>query len=316
MSAIRIEALQKAYGAVKALDGLDLAVETGSVFGFLGPNGAGKTTTLRILTGLAQANGGRAWVADTEVTARGGGAGGQLAKNFGYLPEEPAFYNWMTPGECLDYVGRLFGLPASARRARTAQLLDLVGLTEVARRRIGGFSRGMRQRLGLAQALVNQPPVLFLDEPASALDPAGRKEVLDLIERLRGQCTVFMSTHILADVERVCDGVGIIARGRLITQGPRDDLLARYAVPAFELEAEAGSEGALASWAEAQRRQPWVTAASVSGRTARLTVSDVAAAQRALLPAVVAAGLVLTRYEMVQPSLEDIFLRLVGEAGQ
>src|SRR4029077_1618137 len=116
------------------------------------------------------------------------------------------------------------------------------------------------------------------------LDPMGRKEVLDLIERLRGQCTVFMSTHILADVERVCDAVGIIARGRLVTQGPRADLLARYAIPAFELDADAGGEGALAAWAEAQRRQPWVSATRLSGRTARLTVADVGAAKRALLP--------------------------------
>jgi ABC-2 type transport system ATP-binding protein len=314
MNAIRIEALQKTYGAVRALDGLDLAVAAGSVFGFLGPNGAGKTTTLRILTGLAQASAGRAWVGEAEVTAHGGGAG--FARNFGYLPEEPAFYNWMAPRECLDHVGRLFGLPANARQARTAELLELTGLAEVGKRRIGGFSRGMRQRLGLAQALVNQPAVLFLDEPASALDPAGRKEVLDLIERLRGRCTVFMSTHILADVERVCDGVGIIAHGRLVTQGPRGELLARYAVPAFELDAEPGSEAALAGWLEAQRQQPWVTAASLSGRTARLVVSDLAAAKRALLPAAVADGLVLTRFEVMQPSLEDIFLRLVGEAGQ
>jgi ABC-2 type transport system ATP-binding protein len=175
----------------------------------------------------------------------------------------------------------------------------------------------MRQRLGLAQALVNRPPVLFLDEPASALDPAGRKEVLDLIERLRGQCTVLMSTHILADVERVCDAVGIIARGRLVTQGPRADLLARYAIPAFELDvdADAGSEGALAAWVDAQRQQPWVSATRLSGRTVRLTVTDVGAAKQTLLPSALAAGLVLTRYEMLQPSLEDIFLRLVGEAG-
>jgi ABC-2 type transport system ATP-binding protein len=316
MTAIRIEGLHKAYGAVKALDGLDLAVETGSVFGFLGPNGAGKTTTIRILTGLAQASAGRAWVAGVEVTARHDAAGGRFTHNFGYLPEEPAFYNWMTPREFLDHVARLFDLPAAERRSRTAELLELVGLADVAMRRIGGFSRGMRQRLGLAQALVNQPLVLLLDEPASALDPAGRKEVLDLIERLRGRCTVFMSTHILGDVERVCDGVGIIARGRLVTQGPRADLLARYVIPAFELEADDGSEGALAAWAEAQRQQAWVTATSVSGRTARLTVTDVAAAKQALLPAAMAAGLVLTRYEMLQPSLEDIFLRLVGEAGQ
>ena len=315
MSAIRIEGLQKAYGAVKALDGLDLAVETGSVFGFLGPNGAGKSTTLRILTGLAQASAGRAWVAEVEVTGRPGTVTGQLAQHFGYLPEEPAFYNWMTPREFLDHVGRLFGLPAAERRSRSAELLELAGLAEVAKRRIGGFSRGMRQRLGLAQALVNRPPVLFLDEPASALDPAGRKEVLDLIERLRGQCTVLMSTHILADVERVCDAVGIIARGRLVTQGPRADLLARYAIPAFELDADAGSEGALGAWADAQRQQPWVSATRVSGRTARLTVTDVGAAKQTLLPSALAAGLVLTRYEMLQPSLEDIFLRLVGEAG-
>ena len=312
-STIRIEGLRKTYGAVAALNGLDLEVETGTVFGFLGPNGAGKTTTIRILTGLAQASAGRAWVADMDVTTANGA--GQLARRFGYLPEEPAFYGWMTPREFLDHVGRLFGLPDAARKARTAELLELVGLADVAKRRIAGFSRGMRQRLGVAQALVNQPPVLFLDEPASALDPVGRKEVLDLIEHLRGRCTVFMSTHILADVERVCSNVGIIARGRLITQGPRAELLARYAIPAFALEADAGSEGALAAWAEAQRAQPWVTAVSVSGRTARLAVSDVAAAKQALLPAAVAAGLVLTRFEMVQPSLEDIFLRLVGEAG-
>ncbi len=315
MTAIRTEGLRKTYGPVAALAGLDLAVETGAVFGFLGPNGAGKSTTLRILTGLAQASAGRAWVADLEVTGPRRAGAGPLARRFGYLPEEPAFYGWMTPREFLDHVGRLFGLGQAERTARTAELLKLVGLADVAKRRIAGFSRGMRQRLGLAQALVNRPPVLFLDEPASALDPSGRKEVLDLIEHLRGQCTVFMSTHILADVERVCDSVAIIAHGKLLTQGPRDALLAQYAIPAFELEADQGGSSALATWAEAQRAQPWVTAVSLNGHVARLTVSDVAAAKQALLPAVVAAGLVLTRYEMLQPSLEDIFLRLVGEAG-
>ena len=315
MSAIQIAGLHKAYGAVKALDGLDLAVEPGTIFGFLGPNGAGKTTTIRILTGLARPTAGRAWVAGVEVTARGANAHQDLERHFGHLPEEPAFYNWMTPREFLDHVARLFGLSSGERRARVRELLELVGLADVAQRRIGGFSRGMRQRLGVAQALVNQPPVLFLDEPASALDPAGRKEVLDLIGNLRGRCTVFMSTHILADVERVCDSVGIIARGRLITQGLRTELLARYAIPAFEVEVDAGGQAALAAWVEAQRQQPWVTTIALDGQTARLTVSDLSAAKQALLPAAVAAGLVLTRYEMLQPSLEDIFLRLVGEDG-
>ncbi|MEP7358708.1 MAG: ABC transporter ATP-binding protein [Anaerolineales bacterium] len=315
MSAIRIEGLRKTYAGVTALDGLDLQVETGAIFGFLGPNGAGKTTTIRLLTGLAQPSQGRAWVADVEVTPGAGRGLQRVARKIGHLPEEPAFYNWMTPREFLDHVARLFGLNAAERTARVEELLGLVGLASVAKRRIGGFSRGMRQRLGLAQALVNQPPVLFLDEPASALDPAGRKEVLSLIESLRGRCTVFMSTHILADVERVCDSVGIIANGRMIAQGASESLLERYAVPAFELEADAGGEAALAAWVETQRAQPWLASAAVNGLHARLQVSDMPAAKHALLPAAVAAGLVLNRYEMVKPSLEDVFLRLVGEAG-
>ena len=311
MSAIRLEGLRKTYGAVRALDGLDLTVEAGTVFGFLGPNGAGKTTTLRILTGLATATAGRAWVAGVE--AQPGRTA--LAARVGYLAEAPAFYGWMSPRELLDHVGRLFGLAAKERKARSEALLEQVGLAQAARRRIAGFSRGMQQRLGLAQALINRPEVLFLDEPVSALDPVGRKEVLDLIEGLRGKCTVFMSTHILADVERVCDAVGIIAHGRLVIEAPREALLAQYAIPAFELAVDAGAEVALRDWADKQRALPWVEAVTMDGRTARLLVKDVAEAKRALLPSAVGAGLALTRFEMMTPSLEDIFLRLVGQAG-
>jgi len=309
MAAIRVAGLHKTFGDVQALDGLTFAVEPGAVFGFLGPNGAGKTTAIRILTGLARPTGGRAWVAGREVvTARR-----EIARCVGYLPEEPAFYPWMTPLEFLDHVGRIFGLAAQERAARTGELLDLVGLADVGKRRIGGFSRGMRQRLGLAQALVNRPEVLFLDEPASALDPAGRRKVLGLIGRLRGRCTVFMSTHILADVERVCDTVGIIARGRMLVKAPREELLAHYAVPVFEIEGDSGFAGQIAAWVETLRKMCWVTTISVNGATVRVVVNDVETAKRELLAAVVQAGLVLTRYEMVRPSLEDVFLRLVGE---
>ncbi len=309
MAAIRVAGLHKTFGDVQALDGLTFAVEPGTVFGFLGPNGAGKTTAIRILTGLARPTGGRAWVAGIEVaTARR-----EIARRIGYLPEEPAFYPWMTPLEFLDHVGRIFGLAAKERAARTGELLDLVGLADVGKRRIGGFSRGMRQRLGLAQALVNRPEVLFLDEPASGLDPAGRREVLQLIERLRGRCTVFMSTHILADVGRVCDTVGIIALGRMLVKAPREELLARYAVPVFEIEGDSGFAGQIAAWAKTLRQMCWVTTVSVNGATVRVVVNDVETAKRELLAAVVRAGLVLTRYEMVRPSLEDVFLRLVGE---
>jgi ABC-2 type transport system ATP-binding protein len=310
MTAVRIEGLRKVYGSVTALDALDLVVEPGTVFGFLGPNGAGKTTTLRLLTGLAAPSAGRAWVDEVQV-AGDGAAGGAAATRFGFLPEEPAFYSWMKAREFLDYVGRVFGLGRAARTARTRELLELAGLSEAANRRIGGFSRGMRQRLGLAQALMGRPPVLFLDEPVSALDPVGRKEVLDLIERLRGHTTIFMSTHILADVERVCDSVGILARGKLVANAPREALLAQYALPIFEFEAEPGTEAAFSVWGEAQRALPFVDGVTVDGIKARLTVNDVAAAKGALLASAVEAGLVLTRYELLRPSLEDVFLRLV-----
>jgi len=309
MSSIRIEGLVKTYGKVHALDGLDLTVEPGTVFGFLGPNGAGKTTTMRILTGLARQTSGQAWVAGVDLAADGR----HLARRIGYLPEEPAYYPWMTPCEFLDYLGRLYRISTDSRAARVNELLELVKLTEVRRRRIGGFSRGMRQRLALAAALVNQPEVLFLDEPASALDPAGRKEVLDLIEGLRGQCTVLMSTHILADVERVCDVIGIIARGKMIVQSQRETLLAQYAVPVFEIEC--ADPTALQRWADGLRQQAWVTAVSVDYNIARVVVKDVGLAKRKLMASAVQANLALDRYEEIKPSLEDVFLRLVGEEG-
>jgi ABC-2 type transport system ATP-binding protein len=312
LTAIRIEGLRKRFGKVQALDGLSLTVEAGSVYGFLGPNGAGKTTTIRILAGLARADAGRAWIDGVEVTADPRGA----SRRIGYLPQDPSFYPWMTAREFLDYVGRVFGLPARERAARTQELLALAGLGEAADRRIGGYSGGMGQRLGVAQALVNRPPVLLLDEPVSGLDPAGRRELLQLIEELRGQCTVFMSTHILADVERVCDAVGIISRGRLVAEAPQQELLQRYAVPAFEIEVDSRFTAPLSAWADVVRAQPWAASVTLDRSTARVVVDDVQVARPELLASALAAGLTLNRYEMVRPSLEDVFLRLVEGGGE
>jgi ABC-2 type transport system ATP-binding protein len=315
MIAVRIEGLRKSFGRVKALDNLSLAVEAGSVFGFLGPNGAGKTTAIRILTGLARAQGGQAWLDGIDVTTRGGR---QAASRTGYLPQDPAFYPWMTAAEMLDHVGRVFGLPTGERRSRTAELLKLAGLEEAARRRIGGFSGGMKQRLGIAQALVNRPAILMLDEPVSSLDPFGRKELLDLIDGLRGRCTVFMSTHILADVERVCDTVGIIDRGRLVIQSPKKELLEKYAAPVFEAAADRGQEAALGAWAEGLKKKPpfWLDSLALTDDlTARVLVSDLEAAKRELPGLLVRSSLILTRYEMIRPSLEDVFLKLVKQGG-
>ena len=309
MSSVHVEGLKKNYGAVHALDGLDMEVAPGTIFGFLGPNGAGKTTTLRILTGLARPTSGEAQVAGVDVLKDPG----RLSRRIGHLPEEPAFYPWMTPREFLDYLGRLYGLSSSQRRSRTQELLALVRMEEVSRRRIAGFSRGMRQRLGVAAALIHHPEVLFLDEPASALDPAGRKEVLDLIGNLRGQCTVLMSTHILGDVERVCDVVGIIAKGRMLVQSGREALLERYAIPAFEVEGD--DHAALAGWVEELRRLPWVISVTPRNGAFRIAVRDLRSAKHALLALAVNSGVTLNRYEEVRPSLEDVFLQLVGSEG-
>lgn len=309
MPAVRTEGLLKKFGSVTALNGLDLEVEAGTIFGFLGPNGAGKTTTIRILTGLAHATSGKAWVNGFEV----GSDHREFTQKIGFLPEEPAFYPWMTPREFLDYVGSIFHIAAKQRAARINDLLALAGLEEASKRKIGGFSRGMRQRLALAQALMNDPTVLFLDEPASALDPEGRKEVLDFIDQLKGRCTVFMSTHILADVERVCDTVGIINRGKMVTIASRDTLLARYAVPAFEIEVDPQGEPALAQWGELIKEESWVKSVTLQGTVARLVVTDIDKAKQQLLGSVYQARLGLLRYQIVKPSLEDVFLELVGQ---
>ena len=308
MAAIITQNLVKIFGDVRAVDGLNLIVAEGTIFGFLGPNGAGKTTTIRMLTGMAVPTSGEAQVAGVGL-----GSDGAVRAKVGYLPEEPAFYAWMSPVEFLQHVGRLFGQDSATRKNRTSQLLERVGLSGVAKRRIGGFSRGMRQRLGLAQALINQPEVLFLDEPVSALDPAGRKEVLDLIDGLRGQCTVFMSTHILADVERVCDTVGIIDHGKLLEEANQDELLKRYTVPAFEVACESGSEDQFKDWLQHLEQMNWVVTIQPAGNSARVLVNDIDLARTSLLSEAAASHLPLRRFEVVTPSLEDVFLKLVGE---
>ncbi len=312
MTAICINNVYKTYGAVHALQGLSLEVQEGAVYGFLGPNGAGKTTTLRLLTNLARPTRGEILVAGKNAQLHPG----EIHRKVGYLPEEPAFYTWMTPREYLAFCGQVYGLKGKTLDARVDTLLEQVNLSDVARRRIGGFSRGMRQRLGMAQALVHQPEILLLDEPVSALDPIGRKEVLDLIETLGKTHTVFMSTHILSDVERVCDSVAIINQGRLVVEGKREDLLARYARPVYEIAVNNGNGGALAAFITAAGSLPGVRKTHLQGNVARILVEDIHQTRLALLDLVLRQQLPVERFEVVHPSLEEVFLRLIQEGDQ
>jgi ABC-2 type transport system ATP-binding protein len=311
-AAVATTGLTKRYsGGVVALDHLTLTVPSGTIFGFLGPNGAGKTTTLRLLTGLATATAGTGAVAGVEI----GGTGGRLARNIGYLDQDPRFYGWMRGRELLTMVGQLHGLHGAALRRRVGEVLEIVGLTDASHRRIAGYSGGMRQRLGIGQAIINQPRVLFLDEPVSSLDPEGRRDVLEIVSRLRGTATVFMSTHILNDVERVCDRVAILNLGHLVVEGPIDELLDHYAQPIYELEPEPKQDGAIERLASVVRDQPWTEEVRSTSDTVRVFVKDPKLAGPAILPLVVSSGVALARFERARPSLEDVFLRLVAESG-
>jgi ABC-2 type transport system ATP-binding protein len=307
--AIRARGLSKRFGSIVALDGLDLDVPTGSIFGLLGPNGAGKTTTIRILTGLARPTSGDATVAGIDV----GLDVPDLQRRLGYLDQDPRFYAWMRGRELLELVGRLAGLTGGDLRQRVDGMLERTGLTTVANRRIGGYSGGMRQRLGIAQALLHRPAIVFLDEPVSSLDPEGRRDVLELIVGLRGETTVVISTHVLSDVERICDRVAILDRGHLVAEAALEQLLADHVRPVYRMTPDPGQGPAVEELIRTLRGLPWVTDVSTApDDELRIVVSDPVVAASSLLPAIVDANVRLAVFERVRPTLEDVFLELVG----
>jgi ABC-2 type transport system ATP-binding protein len=308
-AAIELRGLTKRFGDAIALDGVDLVVRPGVVFGFLGRNGAGKTTALRILSGLARPTAGTAHVLGHDVER----ATDAVRARIGFLPDVPGFYPWMTAREYLEFAGRLFGLDKATLDARATALLEMAGLASVTTR-VGGFSRGMKQRLGIAQALINAPSLLMLDEPTSALDPIGRREVLEMVASLRGRTTVFFSTHILADVERVCDAVAILERGRVVASAGVAELTARATANRLIVEVEDSVAAAAVAGALAGRA--WLKSIKTDGRALHLGVSDLPSAQREIPAAIAAAGMALRRFEIGETSLEDVFVELVGGPAQ
>lgn len=303
MNAIEIVRLVKDYGNFRALDDLSINVPQGKIFGFLGPNGAGKTTATRILAGLAHPTSGSVNILGHDATKDSIA----IKRLIGYLPDVPAFYEWMRADEYLIFIGEIFGLRGVKLKNWVADLLEVAGLSGI-KKRIGEFSRGMKQRLGMAQTFINNPDVLLLDEPTSALDPIGRKEVLDMIKSLSERKTVFFSTHILTDVERVCDLVAIIDRGRLIIQGDLEQIKEKYAKPTFVIEID-DDAGILS---EKLRRTPWVSSVKVDRGSILIDVSDVKTAQVELSGIISECGLPLRKLELKESSLEEIFVGLVN----
>ncbi len=218
--AIETIALRKEYGRKIALHGLDLTVQPGEVFGFLGPNGAGKTTTVKILLGLVRATSGQA-----RLFGRPAGDA-EARQRIGYLPENFRFHDWLSGAALLDFHARLAGVSLAERRQRIPRVLELVGLSGRGNDRIRAYSKGMTQRIGLAQAIIHEPDLVLLDEPTSALDPVGRREVRDLIRTLKARgMTIFLNSHLLSEVEMVCDRVAIVDRGRIVRSGKLTDLI-------------------------------------------------------------------------------------------
>ncbi|MDR0221095.1 MAG: ABC transporter ATP-binding protein [Lachnospiraceae bacterium] len=288
---LEINNLQKSFGEVKVLEGLSFTVPADSIFGFVGVNGAGKTTTMRMVLGLLERDGGEITLGGEPVSY------GKTVAHVGYLPDIPEFYPYMKPMEYLTLCGEIAGMPRERIGERGRELLELVGLK--AKRKIGGFSRGMKQRLGIAQALLNEPKLLICDEPTSALDPMGRKEILDILLAVKGQTTVIFSTHILSDVERICDRVVFLHEGKAVLEGTLAQMKQRRA-DSYALEfADPGSAAKLAAG--------FANAVAESGNT--VTVKNTDGAK--IIKTLAEKKLTPIKFELLEPTLEDLFLEVV-----
>jgi len=285
---------------VRALDDLTLSVEGGQIFGFLGGNGAGKTTTIKILMSLLFPSAGSAKILGRDISDVA------MHREIGYCPENPYFYDYLTAFELMNYFGEIFGLSGAKQRDKSAELLNKVGLDEMAwNRQLRKFSKGMLQRVGLAQSLVNEPKIVFLDEPMSGLDPMGRREIRELIAGLRESgTTVFMSTHILSDVEALCDQVAILRGGRLAATGDLHDLLAKGGESqSFEINAAGISADSMNGSLSAVAVKISPKANGVSFEVA--SESDIDAAIKAIR----AHGGKLLSVQPVKQSLEEFFVK-------
>ncbi len=303
-SAIEIDNLTKDYAAGfwrkrprRALDGLTLAVEQGEIFGFLGPNGAGKSTTLKLLMGLIFPTAGAARILGRAISDVA------MHRSIGFLPEQPYFYDYLTARELLDYFARFFGFSSAERAQRVSAMLERVGITAAADVQLRKFSKGMLQRVGLAQAILHDPQVVFLDEPMSGLDPIGRREVRDIILELKRQGrTVFFSTHILGDAEMLCDRVAVLVGGRLQGIGSPERIVS-VKVQGMEILAELPEGRALPEKLAAR--------ATRIGDRWRIEVPE--AGLYAALDDLRAAGAHVLSVAQVKPTLEDFFFKLLGQ---
>lgn len=300
MDILKLSHVSKAFGTKKVLKDLSLAVPEHSVFGFIGENGAGKTTTMKMILGLLRPDSGAIEVCGEKVTF----GENKTNRYIGYLPDVPEFYGFMTPAEYLAMCGSIAGLEKGEIRRRSEELLDLVGLLHE-KKRIHGFSRGMKQRLGIAQALLGNPRLLICDEPTSALDPVGRREILNILTSVREHTTVVFSTHILSDVERICDCAAFLHGGRIALEGSIEDMKRARGGSGLEIE-----------FVKAEDRAGFEKAfpGGIQEGELRLRYEKKTEPESIRMLAHIAGqGIAVRRYEMLEPTLENLFMEVIGK---
>lgn len=307
---LKVKNLVKKYGSLEVLKGISFEVKKGTVYGFLGENGAGKTTTMNILTGLINFNSSSISIdgEDFALNRR------KLLKKIGYLPQNPVFYNYMNSYEYLNFIGTLSSMPKNEIQKRTNELLELVDLKDAAKRPIGHYSGGMKQRFGIAVSMFNKPELLILDEPTSALDPGGRMEVLELIKNLKKEgITVFLSTHILNDVERICSEVSILHKGKIIVSESLDKLEDSYIQPIYDIEFE--NDVSKDKFDSEFKEYSWVQKTVCTKKRASVYVNNVRSSGSEILSALSKFNEPVVSLNLRKSTLEDIFLRLVNNDG-
>jgi ABC-type multidrug transport system, ATPase component len=302
------EGLSKSFGEVHALKSLDLRVPQKSIFAFLGPNGAGKTTTIKLLLGLLKPTGGGGKILGMDIIHENV----DIRAKIGYLPQDTRFYEHMTARQTLEYTAKFFYAgPQSEIDKRVNEMIELVGLEGKADRPIKGFSGGERQRLGIAQAEVNYPDLLILDEPAASLDPQGRRDVLEVMSRIRKYATIFYCTHILDDVQRISDQVAIVNQGELVTQTSIEELLAGTGDLVYSVTLSGDARSAYTQI----NQQPWVSGIEASQQgeqtTWQVSVTDEVAAKDQLMNLLVSSGLKVSNFSRKEQNLEDVFINIV-----
>lgn len=299
MELLKATNLVKTFGKTNVVKGINFHIEEGRCVSLLGPNGAGKTTTLKMLCGLLEPTAGT-------IDFKGKKAK-DLREFIGYLPQYPSFFEWMSGKEFLIFVGQLAKLSRKEAEIRSEELLEQVGLTDAKKRKIGGYSGGMKQRLGLAQALIHRPQLLILDEPVSALDPIGRREVLDMMREMKEETTILFSTHVLHDAQEISDDILIMQDGKIAISGSLENIMEAYRQPIIQIELESQATG----WIKNIENYPFVSKVTSQDKKISIVLNDEVKAKELLLRDIVDKKISIVKFEVSQTSLEDLFMKVV-----